>query len=182
MDRAEGCANGRSGPPSERVRWSCVRGRDRGTSIIEVLISIVLLGTVVSVVLVGLQTTIRASALDRDHANAHAWLQTGADMLYARDLITCGTRDASDPVNDVALIAAEYEATVQQTENPEGWPDANIEVINLEWWSIDVVNGIGTEAWGTTCDTPETDLQKIELRVTAEDGRIVEEVEVIIGG
>ena len=41
---------------------------------------------------------------------------------------------------------------------------------------------LGTEAWGATCDTPETDLQKIELRVTAEDGRIVEEVEVIIGG
>ncbi len=151
-------------------------------SIIEVLISIVLLGTIVSVVLIGLRATIRASALDRDHANAHAWLQTGADMLYARDLIICGTRDAGDPVNDIALIAAEYEATVQQTANPEGWPDANIEVIGLEWWSIDVVNGIGTEAWGTKCDTPETDLQKIELRVTAEDGRIVEEVEVIIGG
>ncbi len=156
--------------------------RDLGITFIELLISIVLLGTVIAGTLTTLSVTINASATDRDHANAHAWLQTGADMLYARDLITCGTRDPGDPVNDIALIAAEYEATVQQTENPEGWPDANIEVIALEWWSIDVINGIGTEAWGTKCDTPETDLQKIELRVTAEDGRIVEEVEVIIGG
>lgn len=151
-------------------------------SIIEVLISVVLLGTVVVAVLTSVNTTISASALDRDHANAHAWLQTAADMLYARELITCGTRDGADPANDVALIAAEYQDTIRQTENPEGWADANISVIGLEWWSIDVVAGVGTEAWGTTCDTPETDLQKIELQVTAEDGRIVEEVEVIIGG
>ena len=156
--------------------------RDRGVSIIEVLISVMLLGVVVVTVLAGLSTTIKASATDRDHANAHAWLQTGADMLYARELITCGTRDADDPLNDIKLIAAEYENTIRQTENPEGWPEANISVIGLEWWSIDVVDGIGTEVWGTKCDTPETDLQKIELRVRADDGRIVEEVELIIGG
>jgi hypothetical protein len=149
---------------------------------IEVVISVVLMGTVMSVVLSGLSTTIKASALDRDHANAHAWLQTAADMLYARELITCGTRDATDPVADIKLIAAEYQSTIRQTANPEGWPDANISVIDLEWWSIDIVDGVGTEAWGTKCDTPETDLQKIELQVVGEDGRIVEEVEVIVGG
>jgi hypothetical protein len=155
--------------------------RDLGTSIIEVIISIVLLGTIVSATLAGLATTINASALDRDHANAHAWLQTGADMLYARDLINCGTMDP-DPATDMAMIAAEYEATVQQTDNPEGWSDANIQVVGLEWWSIEVANGIGTEAWGLQCDEPDTSLQKVKLRVTAEDGRIVEEVEVIIDG
>ena len=146
------------------------------------IISIVLLGTIVSATLAGLTTTIKASAIDRDHANAHAWLQTAADMLYARDLINCGTKDPLDPANDMALIAAEYEATVQQTENPEGWSNSNISIIGIEWWSIEIVNGIGTEAWGPECDEPDTSLQKIELQVTAEDGRIVEEVEVIIDG
>ena len=168
--------------PSGESRRVDSSGRDAGVTIIEVVMSVMLLGIIVATVLPGLATTIRASATDRDHANAHAWLQTGADMLYARELITCGTRDAADPINDIKLIAAEYQDTVRQTENPEGWSDANISVIGLEWWSIDIVNGIGTEAWGTKCDTPETDLQKVELRVTAEDGRIVEEVEVIIGG
>ena len=153
---------------------------------IEILISVVLLGTVVAGTLQLLTTTISASALDRDHANAHAWLQTGADMLYARDLISCGVI-GTDPDGDGAVITFddirnEYEATVQQTDNPEDWPDGNISVIDLKWWSIDIgTDGVGTEAWGTLCDSDDTNLQKIELRVRAEDGRIVEEVEVILG-
>lgn len=156
---------------------------DTGVSIIEILIAVVLLGTVVAATLSALRATIDASALDRDHANAHAWLQTAADMLYARELITCGSMDPGDPLNDIALIANEYQQTIQQTDNPEGWAPPNITVIGLEWWSIDIdSSGVGTEAWGTVCDAGDTNLQKVELRVTAEDGRIVEEVEVIIGG
>lgn len=169
----DACAGEHGGP---------TRLRDAGVSLIEVLISVVLLGTVVVATLGALSATINASSLDRDHANAHAWLQTAADMLYARDLISCGSMD-SDPSTDMALIVAEYQATVQQTDNPEGWPAANIEIINLEWWSIDILpTGLGVEAWGSTCDSGDTNLQKIELRVRAEDGRIVEQVEVIIGG
>jgi type II secretory pathway pseudopilin PulG len=152
-------------------------------SLIEILIAVVLMGTVVTATLTGLHATIAASALDRDHANAHAWLQTAADMLYARELVPCGSMDPLDPLNDIALIANEYQGTIRQTDNPEGWSSPNISVIGLEWWSIDIdSNGVGTEAWGTTCDAGDTNLQKVELQVTGEDGRIVEEVEVIIGG
>lgn len=161
--------------------------RDVGATLIEMLVAIVLLGTVVAATLTGLTTTISAGALDRDHANAHAWLQTAADMLYARDLVSCGTD--TDPMTPgvqpytVQEIADQYEATIMATENPEGWADSNIQIINLEYWSIDIApDGTGTEAWGTVCDAKDTNLQKVELRVTAEDGRIVEEVEVIIGG
>lgn len=154
---------------------------DDGATLIEVLISIVLLSTVVAATLGGLYTTIQASALDRDHANAHAWLQTAADMLYARELDQCDPMVA--PATEISNTIAEYEATVQQTDNPEGWAAANINVLEVEWWSIDIdpVTGIGTEAWGSQCDSGDTNLQKIKIQVTAEDGRIVEEVEVIIG-
>jgi Tfp pilus assembly protein PilV len=162
---------------------TCRRRRDAGVSLVEILIAIVLISTVVVATLTALRTTIMASAADRDHANAHAWLQTAADMLYARDLITCGSMDPGNPANDIALIANEYEKTIQQTDNPEGWSAPNISVIGLEWWSIDInSSGVGTEAWGTVCDAKDTNLQKVELQVTAESGRIVEEVEVIIGG
>lgn len=157
--------------------------RDHGVSLIEVVVSLALMGVLITVTLTGLSTTINASGLDRDHANAHAWLQTAADMLYARDIVTCGTLDPSDPVSDIALIAEEYQSTIRQTDNPEGWSNANIDVIGLEWWSIDIAaNGLGTEQWGAVCDAGDTNLQKVAMRVTAEDGRIVEEVEVIIGG
>ena len=164
------------------------RRRDLGATLVEIIVAIVLLGTVVAATLTTLTTTITAGALDRDHANAHAWLQTAADMLYARELISCG-EDKVPATPTVELytiqeIADLYEATIMSTENPEGWSSSNIQVVGLEYWSIDVdpATGVGTEAWGTTCDAKDTNLQKVELRVTAEDGRIVEEVEVIIGG
>jgi len=171
-------------PCNRRVASTGRRDRgdaDRGVSLIEIMIAVVLLGTVVAATLTALTTTITASALDRDHANAHAWLQTAADMLYARELDQCDPAVA--PATEIADTIAEYQSTVQQTDNPEGWSAANIRVVDLEWWSIDIdpVTGVGTEAWGSQCDSGDTNLQKIELRVTAEDGRIVEEVEVIIG-
>ncbi len=164
-----------------RSESSRSRLEDVGASMIEVLISITLLGTVVAATLTGLTTAITASSLDRDHANAHAWLQTAADMLYARELDQCDPAIA--PATEIADTIAEYEATVQQTDNPEGWGAANIHVTSVEWWSIDIDpgTGLGTEAWGTLCDSGDTNLQRISMQVTSEDGQIVEEVEVIIG-
>jgi prepilin-type N-terminal cleavage/methylation domain-containing protein len=159
--------------------------RDRGVSLIEVVIAVVLLGMVVAATLTGLTATINASALDRDHANAHAWLQTAADMLYARDPIECSTEDEDTGVKlTLAQIQASYQTTVQSTDNPEGWSSPNITVTSLEFWShtIDKTTGVATEAWLTACNDLASNLQKVGLRVTAEDGRIVEEVEVIIGG
>lgn len=153
--------------------------RDVGSSVIEILIGITLLGTVVAATLTGLTTAVTASALDRDHANAHAWLQTAADMLYARTLDECD--DTVDPATEIANTIAEYEATVRQTDNPEGWAPGNIHVTDVEFYSIDIdpITGLGTEAWGTTCKG--SNLQRVSMQVTSEDGDIVEEVEVIIG-
>jgi len=148
---------------------------------IEILIAITLLGTVVAAMLTGLTTAVTASALDRDHANAHAWLQTAADMLYARELDQCDP--LIDPATEIADTITEYEATIQQTDNPEGWGADNIQITDIQWWSIDIdpTTGVGTEAWGTKCDSGDTNLQLVSMQVTSDDGKIVEEVEVIIG-
>jgi len=128
-------------------------------SLIEILIALTLMGTVVVATMTALTASISASSLDRDHANAHAWLQTAADTLYARDLITCDAQ----PLADITAT--------------------NIEVIGLEYWryEFDLATNQETSGWGTLCDSPETNLQKVELRVRGDDGRIVEEVEVVIG-
>lgn len=171
----------RSGTPGNRVEPPEDHRPDRGVTLIEILISIVLLGTVVSATLTALIAVITATSADRDQANAHAWLQTGADMLYARDLKECD--DTADPTTEINDTIAAYELTVQQTDNPEGWSPGNIQVTGLEWWSIDVdpITGLGTEAWGTFCQTDITNLQRVTLRVTSETGKTIEEVEVIIG-
>ncbi len=154
---------------------------DRGATLVEMLIGISILGTVAAATLTGMIVVITASSLDRDHANAHAWLQTSADILYARDLDECDP--LVDPVTEIDDTIAAYQDTIRQTDNPEGWDPSNISVVGLEWWSIDVDSstGVGTEAWGTTCDSGDTNLQRVSIQVQAEDGRIVEQVEVIIG-
>ncbi len=155
--------------------------RDVGVSLIEVLISIVLIGLVVGATLTTLRVTILASGTDRDHSNAHAWLQSAADVLYARPLEPCGPADATATNKDV--ITSTYEATLQQTENPEDWPDANIKIYDLQFWhvNIDPVTKFTEEGWGDLCDASDTNLQRVGIEVRSEDGEIVERVEVIIG-
>jgi prepilin-type N-terminal cleavage/methylation domain-containing protein len=156
--------------------------RDRGVSLIEILIAVVLLGTVVAATLSLLIGTITGTTLDRDHANAHAWLQTASDMLYARDLERCDRSPTAPPMSvQRANIMARYQTTVQETKNPEGWPTTNIQVIDLDFWHFArAADNNVSEAWVE--DRCTTDLQRVGLRVRNADGRIVEEVEVVIGG
>ena len=157
--------------------------RDRGFSLIEVLISIVLMGLVIGATVSLLQVTISASGTDRDHSNAHAWLQTGADVLYARPLVPCAPDAIDSMATNKADIMSAYATTLQQTDNPEDWPDGNIEIYDLQFWHInmDPVTKFTEEGWGNLCDTSDTNLQRIGIEVRSKNGEIVERVEVIIG-
>jgi Tfp pilus assembly protein PilV len=157
---------------------------DAGVSLIEIVIAVVLMGLVLVATMSLLTTTISASRLDRDHSNAHAWLQTASDMLYAREPEHCDETltTASAIENKRQEIIAEYRATVQETENPEHWPQGNIEVVDLRFWHYarsSSTNGV-EEGW--VADRCTTKLQLVKLRVRDEGGDIIEEVEVIIGG
>lgn len=135
----------------------------------------VITGTLVVATLSLLTGTIGASAIDRDHSNAHAWLQTASDMLYAREPVHC------DEASRTAIIAA-YQATIQETENPEHWPQGGIRVIDLRFWHYarnPATNGVA-EGWVT--DQCTTKLQRVTLQVTDPTGDIIEQVEVVIGG
>lgn len=168
---------------------STVSRSDAGVTLIEIIIAVVLMGTVVVGTLSLLTTTIGATSTNRDHSNAHAWLQTASDMLYARDPIQCERVDTSNnpftptQINDQrTLIINAYQATVQSTENPEDWPDPNIEVVDLLFWHYGrnaATNGVDEGWYHDRCTTR---LQLIKLRVSNPAGDIIEEVEVIIGG
>lgn len=135
----------------------------------------VITGTLVVATLSLLTGTITATVVDREHSNAHAWLQTASDMLYARDPLHCDEATRAD-------IIAAYQTTVRETENPEDWPQANIKVIDLRFWHYardPSTNGVA-EGWVT--DQCTTKLQRVTLQVSDPSGEIVEEVEVVIGG
>ena len=82
------------------------RRRDRGTSFVEVLVAIVLLGTAVGGTLTALRTTIVSSQRDEDQTNAHTWLLAVEDALYRAPYYSCA--DAGPGVDGL----------------PEGWTRA----------------------------------------------------------
>lgn len=158
---------GRGTEPAPPAR----RAGDSGFTLVELLVAIVLLGTAAAAGLVTLRTSISASATNRDHANAHAWLQTASDVLYGSAREDCGTTSASRE----SAVTAAYQTIVRQTSNPRGWPATNISVTQVRFWD-------GRSTYQSVCyDDYGINLQLITLQVTNPDGRIVESVQIVKG-
>jgi type II secretory pathway pseudopilin PulG len=148
-------------------------GTDDGSSLVEIIVSVVLIGLLVVAMLFTMAAATSSSAVDRDHINAHAWLQSAADVLYGYDRLDCGTETASNE----AAIRQQYQDYVRaNSTNPEGWDASNLDVLApVLFWD-------GKQAYGPICyDDSGINLQLIRLRVTAPDGRIIETVEVVKG-
>src|SRR5215216_2744948 len=75
-------AGRRKKPPAVDQSQRTTAESDAGTSLVEILVCVVLMGMVVTAILATLRTSVSASSLNRDHANAHAWLQSASDVLY----------------------------------------------------------------------------------------------------
>lgn len=104
------------------------RGRDHGVTLVEMLVTISLLGLVVVAVLVALATTTTASAVDRDHAVSFSWLQAASDEIYRDPRVSC-------TLGRPAALAA-YDAAAKSAPRPTRWasnPSAVIAVTNVEY-------------------------------------------------
>lgn len=145
---------------------------DPGLSLIEILIALVLIGAAGSAGLVTLRTSVTASAINRDHANAHAWLQTASDVLYGEPRGDCGSTSSGRK----AALKAEYQTAIRnKTSNPQGWPATHLTVTEVLFWD-------GRSSYQNTCyDDYGINLQLITLQVTNPDGRIVESVQIVKG-
>ena len=62
-----------------------------GQTFIELLVAIVLLGTVVVGVLTALRTTVIGTRVERDHSKAQQWLQSGIGVIEGYDFAKCST-------------------------------------------------------------------------------------------
>ena len=152
--------------------------RDRGGSLIEILIAIVLLAGVVGGTLASFRATILSGAVHRDHAKAHAWLQSSSDILYASPKEYCNTIDADGGENTVRTA---YEKIIIDVETPEGWDGWQISVVSpVRFWNAGEVDADPDIDlfFGSACD-PNLELQLIELQVRAPSGRIIESVEIV---
>jgi hypothetical protein len=112
-------------------RQSCPEQRgDSGASLTEVLIAIVLMGGIVIALLVGVRTVVRATGVDRDHAQSFEWLQAASDAVYVTPRIPC-TDDGQGRLDAIAA----YDVAAQSASIPPVWDGsaASIRVTNVEY-------------------------------------------------
>lgn len=153
--------------------------RDSGTTLVEILVSIVLIGTAVVATLGALRISVIGGTIHRDHANAHAWLQSASDVLYASEREDC---DTSLGDGGKSMIIGTYQPVVDAVANPEGWVNTQIKVVDLEFWNATDTDsdGIVEYRFGSVCqDSINLALQRVTLEVRSPDGRIIEQVELV---
>ena len=83
---------------------------------------------------------------------------------------------ASERRFDEVAVRAAYQAIIETTVNPEGWPPGNITIVPpVKFWD-------GVSAYGNVCfDDSGINLQLIQLQVRDPSGDIVETVEIVKG-
>ena len=148
---------------------------DRGFTLIEILVSIVLLGLAATGTLVAMAMGVRGSASHRDLTNAQEWLQSAADNLQGQPRQDC------DNVGGVAgeaeaRIRSTYQTYVQTVSSPDGWTPSQITVLNpVRFWDGDQYQTVCYDNYGIN-------LQLVTLQVKNPSGQVVRTLQVVKGG
>lgn len=147
---------------------------DRGLTLVEILVSIVLLGLAAGGTLGAMAMAVRGSAVHRDLTNAQEWLQSASDNLQGQPRQDC------DNVGGVAgeaesRIRSTYQNYVQTIGSPDGWVPSQITVLYpVLFWDGD--------QYQTTCyDNYGINLQLVKLQVKDPSGRVVRTLQVVKG-
>lgn len=155
------------------------QGSDAGFSLVEILVTIVLMGTTMVAVLLSLQTTIKATVVDRDHATSFAWLQAASDEIYRVPRIPCTAGQA-------AAITA-YDAAAKSVDRPPAWVDkstAKIQVTTVEY--LGKVNPDAVFEWdaafcfeGVGFESSKLYTQRVTIQVTSPDDGLVKTLQMV---
>jgi prepilin-type N-terminal cleavage/methylation domain-containing protein len=162
------------------------RSPDRGLSLIELLVAVMLIGLVVVGILVSLRTTTAATGIDRDHAISYSWLQAASDEIYRDPRIPCTSGQAAAIA---AYTAAAHRAPIPVTWRSEGDPSvpqgsAAIRVTNVEY--LGRTNPDAVFEWdksfcfegGVYVESPLY-TQRVTIESTSPDGRIVKTLQMV---
>ena len=136
--------------------------RDSGLSLVEVLVSVVLIGLAVISVLGALGGSLIASAQHRKHATTDTLLRSAAELITgpATTYVTCAN-------------AATYASALPA--DPTGTITVTIQ--SVEYWT-----GTAGGAFDTSCSNssdPDLNAQRITLLATSSDGRLSETMQFV---
>ena len=146
-----------------------MKRRDRGSSLIEVVITVALMGIVVSGVLAAMWSAIRLSRFSDDQAKVEAVLGSAADRLANYAYIPCPTNNSNGG----------YLPIIQAAAGTVDWPTSSVALTGMYFWNPTSVssgtwittNGLsGAECNETASLTTARTLQRITFMVTSPSG------------
>jgi len=150
---------------------------DDGFTFIELLVAIVLLGTVVVATLAGLRAAIVAGTVDDNHSKTYAWLQAASDQIANTDYKPCNSFSN-------AQIKTAYQSAVNAATRPDGWATTGALIVSsVQYLSRDSATAGSPEVWGATCAAGNTSSpvypQLVKLTAISPDGKLTRSIEVI---
>ena len=113
-------------PADRQEVRAAAKPQDRGSTFVELLVSIVLLGTAIVSILVALRTSTHASAIDLSQAKAYEWVQSVSDQIYDAPRLPCYSGGSA------AAISA-YQSAANGAAKPPGWSSGSVTVTNVEF-------------------------------------------------
>lgn len=145
-----------------RSRFARIRAEDAGFSLVEVLISLVIIGICFAGLLGGMGTSIVASSIHRAQADGHALIVSAAESLK------------DDARNPFSCDVSTYDVT-SGVVPPSGWATSDVTLLA---GSVEHGYWDGSSFASEPICGAGTDLQRITLQVTSPDGRATEELTV----
>jgi type II secretory pathway pseudopilin PulG len=155
--------------PARRTR------RDAGYSLVEVLVAVVLTGTIVMAIVGAMFAVVRVSGQNDDATKVQAVLGRAADELNGIDYLACPE----------ASLPSAYDNVSDRAADSVGWGPSTVEITAFRYWNPD------TEQWDTTnsiqgseCNpavgyTSSKNLQKLTIEVTSPSGNVVRSIDIV---
>ncbi|MGI5246193.1 type IV pilus modification PilV family protein [Dactylosporangium sp. CA-139066] len=125
---------------------------DRGETLIELLVTVIIMGVAMVALVGGIATSIRMSDIHRKQAQAGAYLRAFGEAIAGATYVECA---------GTSTYAA-Y-STGDATYTPT--------ITTVRYWD--------GSTFGTVC-APDTGIQKVSLKVSTSDNKAIETLDVII--
>lgn len=149
------------------------RASDSGYTLVEMLVAIVLMGTIVLSIMGGMWAVVRASSQNDSRAKVQAILGAAGDAVVNYKHWNC------PEVND------RYVQWVEKAATKVGWDEDTVKITKYEYWNPraqrwETTNSLGGGDCAETASlTANTTMQRLTITATSPDGRYSNSIEVV---